>query len=776
MSPQQNRPASCTVDDEHRTIASTCTAHSNDNTTTSSSIPLTNEIHKQHSASNTSHQDYPNTAHQPQPDNNVATGDILTSIKDPNTMRVYFQNINGIKKNNWIDWQRAAIQMKKLQIDVVGCAETNLSWTEPIRKYAQFQLTKYLQQANLAVSNSQDIGNTDYQPGGVANCINNKWTGRVIEQIHDPSGLGRWTGHILNGKSQQNIIIVTAYRPIKATGFQTTFQQQWRLLRRQSNDLNNDPDPRKQMVQDLQTQIIQWTNSKLEVILMWDANEGINKHNSSITRFMANTNLSPAHTHFPNASYARGSTCIDFIMATPTICSAIRHGGYLPYYDGIWHSDHRGIFIDISVDELFSGKTPTIPAHTARGLTSKSKTQVDRFICTLETNNKLPNILRTLQNLSHLENWSGEHHRQFEETDIAFTNELLHAETHCHLPHQASWHPRLHQQYLIYSYWRKTKSGIMNRKKINIQLENIKQKLDAQSVDVFQGNDKRSPRNQLKLACRNLQEQRKTANDLRNNHLSFQQELMLLTGKKSKAQIIATIQRSERRAICFKKFHTFTKAPRTAGGLAYALDLDSEGNYIRIQQENELDEKLHQRNRLHFAQAHGTPFTIPPMSTNLSFSGVTPFGTAVLQGDYKPPEIPTAAELILTELVQVRQTLSDTMPFTAMIKGLSKWRESTTTSPSGKHLGIYKSLITYHQQTNSAAKIKTNSTPKHQSAYIALRIQHAIINLAIRHTHTLERWKTVHNFFLEISFLKNYPDVHFLTNSASSISMKQTGT
>jgi hypothetical protein len=28
-----------------------------------------------------------------------------------------------------------------------------------------------------------------------------------------------------------------------------------------------------------------------------------------------------------------------------------------------------------------------------------------------------------------------------------------------------------------------------------------------------------------------------------------------------------------------------------------------------------------------------------------------------------------------------------------MIQGLNKWRETTTTSPSGKHLGFYKALI-----------------------------------------------------------------------------------
>jgi hypothetical protein len=42
----------------------------------------------------------------PPPDNNHPIGDIMTHQKDPNIMRIYFQNINGISKNKWIDLQQ----------------------------------------------------------------------------------------------------------------------------------------------------------------------------------------------------------------------------------------------------------------------------------------------------------------------------------------------------------------------------------------------------------------------------------------------------------------------------------------------------------------------------------------------------------------------------------------------------------------------------------------------------------------------------------------------
>jgi hypothetical protein len=94
------------------------------------------------------------------------------------------------------------------------------------------------------------------------------------------------------------------------------------------------------------------------------------------------------------------------------------------------------------------------------------------------------------------------------------------------------------------------------------------------------------------------------------------------------------------------------------------------------------------------------------------------------------------------------------MSLESMIHGLSKWRESTSTSPSNKHLGLYKALIQHYHYTT---KQQTNQKEKNDSvlpqpptiSLTALKIQHQIINLAITHTHSLERWKDVHNFFIE---------------------------
>jgi hypothetical protein len=186
--------------------------------------------------------------------------------------------------------------------------------------------------------------------------------------------------------------------------------------------------------------------------------------------------------------------------------------------------------------------------------------------------------------------------------------------------------------------------------------------------------------------------------------------------------------------------------------MSYTISTNNDGTQQRLEEPNILAEALYQRNRKHFAQAHGTPFTIPPLTTALQFSGVSQAGREVLTGNI--PTIPLTTEsarAILRELTPVRPSVPHKLSFNAMITGLSKWRDSTTTSPSGKHLGVYKSLVQYYRHTQQAiGRANTLQRPPHSDiALPALKIQHFIINLAIAHTHTLQRWQVVHIFFIE---------------------------
>eukprot|EP00957_Ditylum_brightwellii_P114359 8719742-Ditylum_brightwellii.AAC.1 len=67
--------------------------------------------------------------------------EILTKLKEENTMRLYFQIIiGGLKKGRWGKYKYALKQLKDLEVDVLGFAETNLPWALQDRHVAQAKL------------------------------------------------------------------------------------------------------------------------------------------------------------------------------------------------------------------------------------------------------------------------------------------------------------------------------------------------------------------------------------------------------------------------------------------------------------------------------------------------------------------------------------------------------------------------------------------------------------------------------------------------------------
>ena len=58
--------------------------------------------------------------------------------KEPNTCRIYFQNVAGVSPaDDWSNLTDNFVQMKKKQVDIFGFAETNVSWTPRAQNESQ---------------------------------------------------------------------------------------------------------------------------------------------------------------------------------------------------------------------------------------------------------------------------------------------------------------------------------------------------------------------------------------------------------------------------------------------------------------------------------------------------------------------------------------------------------------------------------------------------------------------------------------------------------------
>jgi hypothetical protein len=106
-----------------------------------------------------------------------------------------------------------------------------------------------------------------------------------------------------------------------------------------------------------------------------------------------------------------------------------------------------------------------------------------------------------------------------------------------------------------------------------------------------------------------------------------------------------------------------------------------------------LEDAIIERNRRHFAQADGTPFTKDPLSQIGSTNDYNVSADAN-GNNITPPEdsfVETKAVMALLQEKQQDPGLlwSVMVSFDEFIAGFLHWRESTSTSPSGRHLGVY---------------------------------------------------------------------------------------
>ena len=167
---------------------------------------------------------------------------------------------------------------------------------------------------------------------------------------------------------------------------------------------------------------------------------------------------------------------------------------------------------------------------------------------------------------------------------------------------------------------------------------------------------------------------------------------------------------------------------------------------------------LQRRNREHFGQAQGTPFTIPPLKDDLGFRGSGDASTSILHGTYDTTRLNQHTALLVQHLQQTdamaERDSTPTITEEDYISKLAVWKESTTTSPSGLHLGHYKALTARHQYTNveHEAEEETEEMRKQtewnhmQSCMLDLHVR--MLNYALERGYSYQRWQTVINTIL----------------------------
>jgi hypothetical protein len=249
---------------------------------------------------------------------NYPFGDLLTTTKNKDHIRIYFHNVNGIFKfRNWDSLHAAAKDMIEYSIDMFGFAETNMKWNVRTNNTVRTILKKHFKTFSVSTSSSNEVIRTAYQPGRTLTCITGKYTGKIMRPIIDETGMGRWSGFSMLTNFNNEIHILTVYQSVKSDGIHSTYRQQYNTLKQLGC---SNPDPRKRLMDDLATMMKQWNAKGDRTIVMIDANDSFSTRASLLHKFISQTNI-VSLLHNPRehpATHSRGSQCqqIFFLMST----------------------------------------------------------------------------------------------------------------------------------------------------------------------------------------------------------------------------------------------------------------------------------------------------------------------------------------------------------------------------------------------------------------------------------------------------------------------------
>ncbi len=352
-----------------------------------------------------------------------------------------------------------------------------------------------------------------------------------------------------------------------------------------------------------------------------------------------------------------------------------------------------------------------------------------------------------------------------EAIDIDLTRILVNADAKCRPQHLYPWSPDLHNAYLDHRYWSIRLTETRTKRSHATALEAIKSKLGPKFIPLSPP-DTISTR--LRRARHQMRQIRRDAIKRRQQHLQDMLREARAANNTERKQLILGLKHAEETRQCFALVRQILHSS-TPGGLTHILipRQNDKLEWVRVTDVAQMEEHLLEHGHLHFRTAHGTPFTQPPLSQLLDFSGLTPFGDLIFEGRPIPDDIKLtpATRLLLTHqrsmlLPHVKNT--HPLEFEALMHSIRKWPERTTTSPSGRHLGIYKSLLKDKPPTDPPANLPPRTYGEDVMRYI-----YRLMQLALKHTYVFERWRTVWNMYLEKS-----REIRKLISSARFISSK----
>ena len=689
---------------------------------------------------------------------NIPWGDVLAP-KDPTHTRFYGMNANGIQLDReggqFTEYCKLHVET---QADISGIQEHNLDTTQPrLRSIMYDTVRKHWKRSTFSHASTPITFASPYKPGGTLLLSTDSITGRVVD--HGSDIWGRWAYQSLQGRQGIKVTFISAYQVVETHESQmgniTAAAQQRSLLATSNDPVSN---PRQAFIRDLTIFITTLQRQQHDIVLTGDFNERLGEDDSGMAQVMSRCQLldvmATLHPHLPEpATYARGRKRLDYILVSHRLIGAARHAGYEPFSHR-FHTDHRAYFLDFDTVLLFGGATQKLATYVQRQLQASNINQTTQYLREKHAQLTAKDAFKRSERLL----MPGNRHRFAERLDRDLVNISLAAEKHTARYAQPMWSVKLDKARKKVSVLKRILTMYRTQMDLSSQLQPLIQQMqesflypsNAQECSQYLRKAQAEVKSIIKEHYQTREEEQK-------------EKIASLAASASiddqhKAKILRNIRVSEAIKRVYDKIRAFRNTNTPKGITQVEIPCDEAddpktcSHWRTIDIPTEVLHHLQTRNRRHFGQAHGTPFTIAPYAQQFGFKGDTSQADAVYNGTYdwtsvEDPEV----KLLLQYMQRAQHTFDDPILTDITIEAfqskLRTWRESTSTSPSGLHLGHYKAMVSRHKYSEAdptdPARIELDNI---QQDLLTLHLR--LVNYALRTGYSYSRWNQVVNTML----------------------------
>ena len=415
-------------------------------------------------------------------------------------------------------------------------------------------------------------------------------------------------------------------------------------------------------------------------------------------------------------------------------------------------SDHRTLFASVSLTRLFAtNKQDPLRPIQQRKVRSNDQRSVTTFIEAMHSHLLRNNAFNLGARLETSDPMDASSSRLVETIDIIIGQAGDHGEKKC-CPRRKEWYSvPLVRQRLTVSYLKHYLNGLLNQKDrssvINLKLSLIDSDIGPLPTDI--GSTRTLLRNEnskltaMKQTSKTERSKFLTAKNQPHDARRLNKHETALTTWRTVAFLKSSSQRT-----ALDKLEIPASWPPPFTEVAPTVTLEhpkSARTWTTVTDPTHIEYYLLLRNRLHFGQAHGTPFTTQPLSDDIPWGASSQATSEILSGTYVPHvETSELCKLVLEHCKQRHDhpTIDTGLTMESFRGKIRKWREATTTSPSGRHLGRYKALFSKGVYTpEEEAEVEQFASKQSEITKLIL----IVVNFCIQSGHVLDRWKTVVN-------------------------------